>query len=149
MISGLRIFMTRARSANGNHSFVGERGNIHTNRKNKQPSLQRSKQDSNHSHLTGHPHPTIQPQHHPIQHDILNTLRNELCELVRLARTHCFSSAILDVQYRSWGIQMGLGGKNSQGNSITLVKLARTLSLIIAVIRESNILGATVTTRMP
>jgi len=35
------------------------------------------------------------------------------------------------------------------GNSITLVKLARTLSLIIAVIRESKRLGATVTTLIP
>lgn len=39
--------------------------------------------------------------------------------------------------------------KNLRGNSITLVKLARTLSLIIAVILESKRLGAMVTTRMP
>ena len=32
---------------------------------------------------------------------------------------------------------------------MTLVKLALTLSLIIAVIRESNRLGATVTTLIP
>jgi hypothetical protein len=36
-----------------------------------------------------------------------------------------------------------------QGNSITLVRLALTLSLIIAVILLSNKLGATVTTRIP
>jgi hypothetical protein len=36
-----------------------------------------------------------------------------------------------------------------QGNSITLVKLARTLSDIIAVILESKRLGAIVTTLIP
>lgn len=38
---------------------------------------------------------------------------------------------------------------DSRGNSITRVKLARTLSDITAVIRESNRLGAMVTTLIP
>lgn len=38
---------------------------------------------------------------------------------------------------------------NIPGNSMTLIKLARTLSLIMAVIRESKRLGAMVMTRIP
>lgn len=51
-----------------------------------------------------------------------------------------------------FGIGLGIGiwtEENLRGNSITLVKLARTLSLIIAVIRESKRLGAIVTTLIP
>ena len=41
------------------------------------------------------------------------------------------------------------GTLNPPGNSMTLFKLSRTLSLIIAVMFESNRLGAIVTTRIP
>jgi len=96
------------------------------------------------SHLTRHSHPTVQPQHHAIQHYVLDTLSDELCELVWLAGTHFFDLASTLGQHKG-----GRGRNNSQGNSITLVKLARTFSLIIAVILESKILGATVTTLIP
>jgi hypothetical protein len=46
------------------------------------------------SHLTRHPHPTIQPQHHSIQHYILNALCHELRELVRLAGAYCSSQSL-------------------------------------------------------
>jgi hypothetical protein len=164
LISGLRRIITRTRSADGKHSLLIARRfdeSIYTNRKSKKvPSLQHHKHPS---HLTRHPHPAIKPQHNTIQHNILNTLRNELCELVWLSGSHFLLLAPIQLVHstsnsnfefeaatRRWKKGMGTGEKkNLRGNSITLVKLARTLSLIIAVILESNILGAIVTTRMP
>ena len=54
-----------------------------------------------------------------------------------------FSTPSFTIFANSWGLP-GL-----KGNSMTLVKLDRTLSLITAVISESNRLGAIVTTRIP
>lgn len=44
-------------------------------------------------HLTRHSHTAIKSQHHAIQHDILNALRNKLCKLMRLTRSHYTTSA--------------------------------------------------------
>ena len=42
-------------------------------------------------HLAWHSHTTIKSQYNTIQHDILDALRDKLCEFVWLARPHCTS----------------------------------------------------------
>ena len=99
-------------------------------------------------HFARHPHSTIQSQNHPVQHDVLDALRNQLCELVRASWSHCLLLAFICLP-NATEPSPEVMCKYLRGNSITLVRLARTLSDIIAVILESNKLGAIVTTLMP